>query len=300
MNIRKIIEQEVDKQEWGIELPNQVKLGDETLELTDRGVYQGDNTEVEYKVEDDKVLTSDDKELIPVQESEFDWTSDIGDSNELAMMNSFSIYIPNGFNQMEKLSKILIDHFPENGSGFTDDDWPTVADLNQMTNNGRAAIWIEVDKEIVPDNTWSKTWKPMPGEETIPGSTNNSGEPNSTILQASDVIHNFRGINESEDFDWADDVPTSLEKESDIEYFLDKNMYNIDLTTGEPVANDKGKVVDQYYWIELNGEEPEAYNICWDEYMDKGEHKVCTRFRAKTIVRTFKAGEFIFIDNYER
>lgn len=167
MSIRRIIEQEVDKQEWGIELPNQVKLGDETLELTDRGVYQGDNTEVEYKVEDDKVITPDGEELIPIEESEFDWT---------------------------------------------------------------------------------------------------------------------------------DDVPTTLERESDIEFFLDKDMYNIDLKTGEPVANDKGKVVDQYYWIELNGEEPEAYNVCWDEYMDKGEHKVCTRFRAKSIVKMFNDGEFIFIE----
>lgn len=295
MSIRRIIEQEVDKQEWGIELPNQVKLGDETLELTDRGVYQGDNTEVEYKVEDDKVLTPDDVELVPVKESEFDWVSDIGDSNELAMLNSFSIYIPNGFNQMEQLSKILIDHFPENGGGLTDGDWPDLADLRQITNNGTAPIWIEVDKEITPENTWSKTWKPMLGQETIPGSINNSGKPKSTIIQAKDVVGNFNTINESE-FDWTDDVPTTLERESDIEFFLDKDMYNIDLKTGEPVANDKGKVVDQYYWIELNGEEPEAYNVCWDEYMDKGEHKVCTRFRAKSIVKMFNDGEFIFIE----
>ena len=170
MNIRRIIEQVVDKQEWGLELPKQVKLGDETLELTDRGVYQGDSTEVEYKVEDDKVLTIDGEELTPIQESEFDW---------------------------------------------------------------------------------------------------------------------------------AEGVPTSLENESDIEYFLGKNMYNIDTQTGKPVDGDEGVVVDLYYWIERNGEEPEAYNICWDEYMSKTTQKVCTRFRTPSIITMFNDGEFVFIDNYE-
>jgi len=205
MDIRRIIEQEVDKQVWGLELPNKVKLGDETLELTDRGVYQGDDTEVEYKIEDDKVLTSDDEELVPVNESDFDWTSDIGDSDELAMLNSFSIYIPNGFNQMEQLSRILIDHFPENGGGLTDGGWPTLADLQHITKNGTEPIWIEVDKEITPENTWYKTWKPMPGRETIPGSVNNTGEPNSTIIQAKNVVDNFNTINESE-FEWISEV----------------------------------------------------------------------------------------------
>jgi hypothetical protein len=168
MDIRRIIEQEVDKQEWGLELPNQVKLGDETLELTDRGVYQGHNTEVEYKVEDDKVLTPDGEELTPIEESEFDW---------------------------------------------------------------------------------------------------------------------------------AEDVPTTITDESDIEYFIKKPMYNIDVRDNLPMSADEGKVVELTYWIELNGEEPEAYNICWDEYVDNGEQKVCTRFRAKSIVTTFNAGEFIFIEN---
>ncbi len=296
MSLRRIIEQVVDKQEWGLELPNQVKLGDETLELTDRGVYQGDSTEVEYKVEDDKVLTSDGEELVPIEESEFEWTNDIVDSNELAMMNSFSIYVPNGFNQMDKLSNILIDHFPENGGGLTDGDWPTTSDLMSITNNGTEPIWIEVDKEIVPDNTWSKTWKPMPGRETIPGSVNNSGKPNTKVLQASDVVSNFSPLNESDDFDWTDDVPTEITKESDIEFFLEKDMYNIDLDTGKPVANDEGVVVDLLYWIERNGDEPEAYNVCWSEYMGNDEQKVCTRFRSSTIVNMFNQGEFIFIE----
>jgi hypothetical protein len=172
MNIRRIIEQEVDKQEWGLELPNQVKLGDETLELTDRGVYQGDNTEVEYKVEDDKVLTSDDEELIPVQESEFDW----------------------------------IDY-----------------------------------------------------------------------------------------------APNTINSEGDIGHFLRNDMYNINPLTGKPRSEDEGKVVDLTYWIEPNGEEPEAYNVCWYEHItDNITSKVCTRFRSKTIVNMFKIGEFVFIDNYER
>lgn len=295
MNIRRIIEQEVDKQEWGLELPNKVKLGNKTLELTDRGLYQGDNTEVEYKVEDDKVLTIDGKELKPIQESDFDWTSDIGDSTEIAMMNSFSIYIPNGFDQMEKLSKILMQHFPENGGGPTQEDWPDIRDLMNITKNGTEPIWIEVDKEISPENTWTKTWKAMPGRETIHGSMNNSGEPRSTIIQAKDVVNNFESLNESNDFDWADDISTTIETESDIPQFINREMYNVDVTTGEPMSADEGRVVELIYWIELNGEEPEAYNVCWDEYVDNGEQKVCTRFRASSIVKMFNDGEFIFI-----
>ena len=217
MNLRRIIEQEVDKQEWGLELPKYVMMGNIALRLTDRGTYHRDagKWDVEYRVEDDKIFS-----VSPV---------DSVDGREL--------------------------------TATTKEEW------------------YEQNKEYYTDENedGSFNW------------TNNSYDFNTR-----------NSYNESEDFDWTDDVPTSLEKESDIEYFLDKDMYNIDLNTGEPVANDKGKVVDQIYWIELNGEEPEAYNICWDEYMDKGEHKVCTRFRAKTIVRTFRAGEFIFIDDYER
>jgi hypothetical protein len=167
MNLRRIIEQEVDKQEWGLELPNKVKLSDETLELTDRGVYQGNSTEVEYKVDGDKVLTSDDEELTPIEESEFDWV---------------------------------------------------------------------------------------------------------------------------------DDVPTTIETESDIEAFIGRGMYNVDVETGKPLSRDEGIVVELTYWIELNGDEPEAYNICWDEYVSNGEQKICTRFRASSIVKMFNDGEFIFIE----
>ena len=167
MNLRRIIEQEVDKQEWGIELPNQVKLGDETLELTDRGVYQSDNTEVEYKVEDDKVLTSDDEELIPIEESEFDWTNDILDT---------------------------------------------------------------------------------------------------------------------------------ISQEGDIPHFLYRDMNNIDPETNKPLSRDEGVVVDLTYWIEPTNETPEAYHVCWYEHItDNIESKVCTRFRATSIVRMFNDGEFIFI-----
>lgn len=167
MSIRRIIEQEVDKQEWGLELPNKVKLGGDTLELTDRGVYQGDNTEVEYKVVGDKVFTPEGEELVSVKESEFDW---------------------------------------------------------------------------------------------------------------------------------ADDIPTTIETESDIEIFIGRDMYNIDIQTGKPVSGDEGIVVDSKYWIEKNGDEPQAYNICWEEYVDNGNQKICTRFRSSTIVRMFNNGEFIFID----
>jgi hypothetical protein len=295
MKLRRIIEQEVDKQEWGIELPNQVKLGDETLELTDRGVYQGDSTEVEYKVEDDKILTIDGEELTPIQESEFDWTSDIGDSNELTILDTFNVLIPPNYphDKMETLSNILRDDFHEEG-GFTSDPWPTHGDLMSITLDGEKGIQIQMEKEL--DGTWSKTWAPMSGEETIPGSVGATVKNNKEIT-ADDVL-GVKNLNESE-FDWTDDVPTTIEKESDIEFFRDRDMYNIDPKTNKPVSRDEGVVVDLTYWIEPDGEEPEAYNVCWSEYMNNGEQKVCTRFRATSIVRMFNDGEFIFIDNYE-
>jgi hypothetical protein len=295
MNLRRIIEQVVDKQEWGLELPKQVKLGDETLELTDRGVYQGDSTEVEYKVEDDKILTIDGEELTPIQESEFDWTSDIGDSNELTILDTFNVLIPPNYphDKMETLSNILRDDFHEEG-GFTSDPWPTHEDLMSITLDSEKGVQIQMEKEL--DGTWSKTWAPMGGEETIPGSVGATVKNNKEIT-ADDVL-GVKNLNESE-FDWTDDVPTTIEKESDIEFFRDRDMYNIDPKTNKPVSRDEGVVVDLTYWIEPDGEEPEAYNVCWSEYMNNGEQKVCTRFRATSIVRMFNDGEFIFIDNYE-
>jgi hypothetical protein len=225
MNIKKLIEQEVNKQEWGLELPKYVMMGGPkgtALRLTDRGTYHRDagKWDVEYRVEDDKIYSVspvsgvDGKELTPTTKEE----------------------------------------------------------------------WYEQNKQYYSDENeddGSFNW------------TNNSQEFNDTNSYMS----------ESE-FDWVDDIPISLTRISDIEHFIGKGMYNIDLETGEPVVNDEGVVVDLTYWIELNGEEPEAYNICWME--DKSYNvlpediKICTRFRAQSVINTFKAGEFIFIDNYER
>ena len=71
MNIKKIIKEEIDKKVWGIELPKKVSLGDDVLTLTDRGVYQGDDIEVEYCVDGDDILTLDGDILTPVNESDF-------------------------------------------------------------------------------------------------------------------------------------------------------------------------------------------------------------------------------------
>lgn len=282
INIKKIIEQEVDKQEWGLELPNKVKLNNKTLMLTDRGVYQGDNIEVEYKVDNDTVLTIDGTELIPIDESEFDWISDIGNTVEFITKNSFNIYVPSGFNQMKELSNILTKQFLEN---LTDafgevNEWPTVNDLKIITKNATRSVWISVDKEF--NNSWSKTWEHEfeRGEHTMDND-----------VQAKDFVITFNSLNESNDFDWVNDTPTTIEYEWDIPSFISRSMYNINVDTGKSVN-------DVIYWIEKNGEEPEAYNVCWKE--GRGDvskkQKICTRFRASTIVKMFNHGELIFIE----
>jgi len=71
MNIKKIIKEEIDKKVWGIELPKKVSFGDDILTLTDRGVYQGGDIEVEYCVDGDDILTLDGDILTPVNDSDF-------------------------------------------------------------------------------------------------------------------------------------------------------------------------------------------------------------------------------------
>jgi hypothetical protein len=103
---------------------------------------------------------------------------------------------------------------------------------------------------------------------------------------------------EINDFDWAEGLPDTITTESDIEHFIGRGINEIDIDTNEPNEVDRGKVVDLKYWIEYNGEEPEAYNVCWDEieqvppFNTQNVFKVCTRFRASSIVKMFKNGTF--------
>jgi hypothetical protein len=114
MYIRRIIEQEVDKQEWGIELPKYVMLNHTALRLTDKGTYHRDagKWDVEYRVEGDKVYSVspvssvDGVELTPTTKDEwhkqnkdyyfdekslgsFDWTSNTYDQNNLGESDEF-------------------------------------------------------------------------------------------------------------------------------------------------------------------------------------------------------------------
>jgi hypothetical protein len=116
---------------------------------------------------------------------------------------------------------------------------------------------------------------------------------------------NIRKIIKEEinDFDWAEGLPDTITTESDIEHFIGMSMNHMVDLKGMPVPNpdDEGKVVDLKYWIEHNGEEPKAYNVCWDEietippWDTQNVFKVCTRFRASSIVKMFGRGEFKFI-----
>jgi hypothetical protein len=104
-------------------------------------------------------------------------------------------------------------------------------------------------------------------------------------------------------FEWAEGLPETITTESDIEHFLGQGIYHIPKNANQPNPDDEGIVVDLKYWIEHNGEEPEAYNVCWMEDRRLNELpddiKVCTRFWSKSIVKHFNKGEFVFIDNYE-
>ena len=120
------------------------------------------------------------------------------------------------------------------------------------------------------------------------------------------IIHKWSELKSviKEDFDWAE-TPDTITTESDISHFINKDMYHIDLNTGQPVAEDEGRVQGLRYWISNNGEEPEAYNVCWDEVVFNDEegtenvYRTCTRFRASTIVRMFRNGEFRFMTEEE-
>jgi hypothetical protein len=106
---------------------------------------------------------------------------------------------------------------------------------------------------------------------------------------------------EMDDLNWIGKVPITVTTESDIEYFIGRGIYEIDPSTGKPNEADRGKVVGMRYYIEHNGEQPEAYNVCWDEietippWDTQNVFKVCTRFRASSIVKMFKEGTFKFI-----
>jgi hypothetical protein len=154
--------------------------------------------------------------------------------------------------------------------------------------------------EITETNEWGDSkYKVIESDLTV-------GEPVGTEDEAEiDTIRNFiadgwwkpYGSRLTEDFDWAEGLPDTITTEYDIEHFLGRGINHIDLRTGEPVAEDEGRVIDLKYWIELNGDEPEAYNVCWDEVIEdedgtRNVFKTCTRFRASTIVRMFREGEF--------
>jgi hypothetical protein len=93
-----------------------------------------------------------------LKESDFSWTDDIPDSNELLISKSFNVYIPKGFFELDVLSDILMAEFPERGFGLTSEEWPTFGDLMVITMGGESPVVITVDKEITPENTWSKSY----------------------------------------------------------------------------------------------------------------------------------------------
>jgi hypothetical protein len=91
-------------------------------------------------------------------------------------------------------------------------------------------------------------------------------------------------INESDEWSWV----TDSEPYHDVEFYVGKPL---------KVRYDGPKLEDPYsdYRIERTTESPEAYNICWDEVIPdnegaEGVYRVCTRYRATSIIRMFEDG----------
>jgi hypothetical protein len=91
-------------------------------------------------------------------------------------------------------------------------------------------------------------------------------------------------ITESSEWSWV----TDSEPYHDVEFYVGKPLKVSHSTSS--VSHPKSD-----YRIERTAESPEAYNICWDEVIPdnegaEGVYKVCTRYRATSIIRMFEDG----------